>query len=585
MRWVFIFAALLVCSTLAIAPGMSLEIGLGHISQSIDEDTRPLDGDTLRMIGPRGGHATGVIIAAGRGPAAVQARLGRGGLVHSEDDSQNITRQVQVLYGSLTTDFARNPSTDAQSSFHDALIPRSEGTTAVQSLYVHIPIPRDSTPGLYRGTIDVRGRGGSAEIPIELYVSAMQLPPPQERRTWVDMLQSPDSVAYRYGVTLYSRQHLERLRPSMEMMANLGQQAMHVTAIAQTNFGNDEAMLAIGPRGIDFSGLEAYMNLFNETIGAPRFIIVYVYDGGSNDGVPQWTPPGGRRNGSTPALAASYGAEHRPIWQAAMEGLKQRAEQAGWEDTEILLGWIGDARPFGDYLECFTEVAPFARWVQFTHARGDPDERGDSDSISMLGMEVAYRIVPYSQHSISRGGGSGRGGWDNSFLQVSSMRGTNNQDTDLKFWLSQIPHAVQDGGSAHATSANFRGIGRIGMDFWQVQRPDGSSGRLLKRFSRWGNLQRDTAPALTAVGPEGALPTSRYLALWQGIQETEARILTEIGESGAASPENLSRQELSRIREQWWALRKVDELPPDLDAEHQALKQLYDAAAAVQAAQ
>ncbi|TVR10725.1 MAG: hypothetical protein EA401_12045 [Planctomycetota bacterium] len=561
--------------TLCFNSASSLEIGLGHISDSIDNDTRPKEGNTIRLVAPRGGTATGVIVVRGN-PAAAQARLSRDGL--RQGRSHNLDDAVQIWYGSKQVDFGPNRGKDDSTSpYYDALIPRPVEASRVLPIYVHISVPEDAQPGGYSGTIEVRGRGGSQDFELQVMVAPFVLPPPQQRHSWVDMLQSPDSVAYRYGVPLYSRQHLQLMRPSLEKMARLGQRVMHVTAIARTMLGNDEAMLPIGERGIDWSGLEGYMALFNETVGAPKFVVVYAVERGGNtgsgDAPPHWTPPGGRRQGSTNAEEVAYSDRYRPAWKAAMEGIQQRIQQAGWDDTEILIGWIGDARPFGDYFSFFSEIAPFARWVQFTHARGDDSPRADG-TLSVLGMDVAYRVLPYPPGNINRELGAGQSapsvdGWKGNFLNVTSMRQRNDQYHEVAFWLGQVPHATSSRGSA------YRGVARIGMDFWTVPRPGGGSGRIIQTFQRWNNLQRDNAPAITAPGPEGALPTVRYLAMAQGAQETEAFIWASKALQAGRLPQGANRNQARELLDAWRNLRVVD---PEIMAgenEFEVLTALY----------
>ena len=182
---------------------LAMDIGLGHISDTVTDDSQPRPGDTLHLAAPRGGHATGVIVVRGA-PAAAQARLGRDGLrqgrAHQLDDA------VAILYGSRHSDLGPDRGRDdSQSPYYDVLAPAPVEATQVLPIYVHVVIPEDARPGTYSGTIEVRGARASKSFDLRVDVSSFVLPPPQDRLAWVDMLQSPDSVAYRYGVPLYSR--------------------------------------------------------------------------------------------------------------------------------------------------------------------------------------------------------------------------------------------------------------------------------------------------------------------------------------------------------------------------------------------
>lgn len=552
------------------------EIGLGFIGQAVTGQTRPQPAERLVLAVPRRGSATGVIVArSGDGsPITASVELAGGRLIHQDNPRAGLHDHLQLLYATDQQDLgpAQGRGRHDPSPFLDALSPRPIGASPVQAVLVHLHIPADAQVGVYAGRLTVRTGRTTQAIELEVEVLPFVVPLPGERRAWVDLLQSPDSVAYRYGVPLYSRQHLELMRPSMEMLSRVGQRVMHVTAIARTNFGNDESMIPIGPRGVDFSGFEGYMALFDQTVGRPRFVTVYAVEMGANNGVPQWTPPGGRRMGATEPFAASYGREHRRAWQTVMQGLRQRMDRQGWGETELLIGWIGDSAPSREMVETFKQAAPFARWVQFTHARGHP--RPGEDGIQRLwDVEVPYRILPYPPNSIGRGDPPPGGGWDETFLNVTSMRGTNDFHALPMNWLGQVPHSVQ-------RSRGYRGVARIGLDFWPVRLPGRGEGRLLKRFARWHNLQRFTAPALTVPGPAGALPTIRFLCFEQGAQETEAAIVIEQAMGNGGLPEDVTGSAAGEILRAWRQLRVVADPPRNTDpeVEQKALRALYELA-------
>ncbi|MCC5850115.1 MAG: hypothetical protein JJU29_18680 [Verrucomicrobia bacterium] len=533
-----------------------VKIGPADPSATIHAGTEPLDDGAVRMVGARNGSATGlVVVRTPNGtPGQVNAQVTH--LRNISHPHLDIAGEVQVHYGSRRQDFgpsARRPNV-GDFPYFDALTPQvMPHDDPVQPVYLHLPISEQMTPGHYRGEVVVSTPRGNRTLEVLLSITPFVVARPADRLGWVDMLQSPDSIAYRYGVPLYSPEHLRLLEPSMKMLANLGSRVMHVTAVAQTNFGNDEAMIPMSRDGIDFSGFEAYFDLYRRIVGNPTLIVLYVDEQG-HERAPRWTPPGGRRDGRTGAVDAAYDEAHRERWQALMDGLHQRITAAGIDESAILLGWIGDDRNYDDRVAYWKDIAPSADWVQFTHARGDPP-MGREEVLMVGSMPVRYRVLPYAPHGWKEAAQTRAGGWDLPLIQATSMRFYNNQASPVTNYRLLGPISVQ---GQHRVRA-YRGLARMGMDFWPVRIPVDGERRLLKRFSRWHNLQRVTAPAITIPGPEGALPTVRYLNLWEGLQENEAAILIEktLAERGDTLTEE-QREKAEEILNAWRDTRKME---------------------------
>jgi hypothetical protein len=84
-----------------------------------------------------------------------------------------------------------------------------------------------------------------------------------------------------------------------------------------------------------------------------------------------------------------------------------------------------------------------------------------------------------------------------------------------------------------AVTGELRGIGRVGADYWKAVKGTGGRrvGYVHSRFAEgdwsgsWINLS--LCNSVLAPGPDGALATTRLVALTEGIQECEARIAIE----------------------------------------------------------
>jgi len=115
---------------------------------------------------------------------------------------------------------------------------------AVVPVWVTLKVPKDARPGLYKGqvTIEVEGRK-LADVPLELKVADWTVPDPDNYWTWVEMVQSPDTLALEYGAELWSDRHMELIGRSLKYLGEAGSRVLYVPLIAHTNLGNAESMV------------------------------------------------------------------------------------------------------------------------------------------------------------------------------------------------------------------------------------------------------------------------------------------------------------------------------------------------------
>ncbi|MBQ9569221.1 MAG: DUF4091 domain-containing protein [Alloprevotella sp.] len=104
------------------------------------------------------------------------------------------------------------------------------GACQTRPVWVTIDVPRDIPSGEY--VLTLRAEGGNADIPgdrslrLRLVVVDRTLPPPSEYAFHLDFWQQPYSVSRYYGVERWSDQHLELLRPYMQLLARGGQKVV-----------------------------------------------------------------------------------------------------------------------------------------------------------------------------------------------------------------------------------------------------------------------------------------------------------------------------------------------------------------------
>jgi len=79
---------------------------------------------------------------------------------------------------------------------------------AVCPVWVTIRTPKDARPGVYKGEITIEARDEKpVKVPVEFKVLDWTLPAPQDYQTWVEMVQSPDTLTTEYGMAPWSDQH------------------------------------------------------------------------------------------------------------------------------------------------------------------------------------------------------------------------------------------------------------------------------------------------------------------------------------------------------------------------------------------
>ena len=119
----------------------------------------------------------------------------------------------------------------------------------VQPVWLDIHVPADAKPGTYRGTVKISPLPTSTEgenkkspftgdleglsLPLVLEVADRTLPPPSEWSFHLDLWQNPYAVARYYDVPLWSQQHFDLMRPTMELLAKAGQKVITCSVISR----------------------------------------------------------------------------------------------------------------------------------------------------------------------------------------------------------------------------------------------------------------------------------------------------------------------------------------------------------------
>ena len=101
---------------------------------------------------------------------------------------------------------------------------------SVRPVWVTVDVPSDAKAGIYKSSVKISHNGlGSIILPFEIEVIDQLLAEPCEWDFHLDFWQHPSAVARAEGVDLWSEEHFEAMRPTMQMLADAGQKVITAT--------------------------------------------------------------------------------------------------------------------------------------------------------------------------------------------------------------------------------------------------------------------------------------------------------------------------------------------------------------------
>lgn len=435
---------------------------------------------------------------------------------------------------------------------------------AVQSVWVNVNVPTDAKPGDYAGKVTISAEGVEpVAVPLKLKVADWALPDPNEFTATLDIAQSPGSVALAYGVEMWSDAHLKLLDKTFSLLRPLGNKTLYITCIRRTHWGNEHAMVRWfkGEKGDmqpNFDIVEKYLSVSIKHLGKIPGVVLYVWEPVSSEGhaggtgtavrttdkdalITYWDP---KKNKLKRRKGPAWGtAEAKTFWKRFNDGIVPVMKKHGLENS-FLYGLIGDARPTKQSMEDITTGATKPRWAVHSHHycvnwQGFP-----------VGMGVALWGIRTTPTDPTHGHGFG---WQNPFWlsyyprEMSMQTSLVETRTKLENWLGARPVSLK----AYAQAKGCRGLGRLGADFWRVLKQGNYSLSLAGRYpeSYWGQLNLNYGvPYLLGKGKKGPVPTVRYEAFRENVQETETRIYIEKALLDEAKKAKLGEDLASRCR-------------------------------------
>lgn len=500
-------------------------------------ESRPGAQEKVRLLVPRNGTASGPVVveASPSDLARVTCRITAAPNVDLDP------AWLSVRYGS------RNMGkTNPQANDYDALWeenPRPEENFL--PLWITVKVPVGVEPGTYRGNIEVVAGSGRQSIPLEVEVYGFTMPDPLDTMTWVGLYQSPEAIAGMYDVPIWSEEHIELMRPSFQMMRRVGQRHLTLYILIDQYIGTIGTIPFVERGGRlepDYSFARRYMELFNEEVGELEALTVVIwttrlyYEGGRDGSLPE------KMEVATLNPDGSMGMKHIPtygpdatksFWSGVFMDIKEMVREIGWDNTLLTIGTAGDIRPSEEVVAYFEEVAPDYSWYFLTHGRGDPPEKNQEDEIMEIGgIRAGLYMSPFGPF---RGVSSDKPpilrGWDHAFRRISTARfGFLTRTQELINFRTAAEGTVEGWQWQDSRRGwNWRGLSGMGIDFWRYDAPWGRIDGIWQvgGGSYWPRMHTNNTAALSAAGPEGALETTRFEMLVEGIQETEARITIE----------------------------------------------------------
>lgn len=101
---------------------------------------------------------------------------------------------------------------------------------STQGIWINCQIPQTAVPGIYKGTMEVKsGDKVLATLNLNIKVAPHLLPAPSEWAYHLDLWQNPFAVARYHQVPLWSKEHLDAMRPVMKLLADAGQKIITAT--------------------------------------------------------------------------------------------------------------------------------------------------------------------------------------------------------------------------------------------------------------------------------------------------------------------------------------------------------------------
>jgi hypothetical protein len=425
------------------------------------------------------------------------------------------------------------------------------GGGSVVPIWLTVKIPKDAKSGAYAGQVTIEVKGEKPlTVPVNLQVADFVVPDTQDYKTWIELMQSPDTLALEYKVAPWSDQHWELIAESMRYIGEIGSRVVIVPLIAQTNSGDSESMVRWikkdnGTYDYDLTIVDKYLDSAVKNMGKPKFVAftaweIYlatpakeVTDRNPNSEA-SWAAARWDLRGKGPAatlldpktgqtslfnLPRFEDPNAMAAWRPLFDRLHKDMAKRGLENT-MLLGMASDMWPNKDEIATLDKASGSLKWINHTHQGllANPMAGGVGGKPGM--GYAAYNAYVWPNEYPGDPNKPRFYGWKRPELYVEFRRGG-----CLTDWLPPTQMVLPE----LEITGKQRGLGRIGGDFWAVIKDKNGQrrGTVGDRYpqSMWHSC--NLSSHMLNPGPTGPVATSRYEMLREGMQNCEARIVME----------------------------------------------------------
>jgi len=523
------------------------------IHDQFDQDFGPA---AIALVGARNGRFSGkVVVASGetiRGMKATMSSLKQGA---ATIPASQILVRYAVPWDASIAGRNRPPGSDVLLGAAPGEVPVIRGRATIP-VWVTISVPKDAKGGEYAGTLSIQAAGRKvADVPVRVVVRDWTIPDTQDWRAWIEMVESPDTLAVEYNVPLWSKEHFEMIGRSFRLIRRSGSRIVYVPLICHTNLGNKETMVRWVKKGEkyepDYTIVDTYLDSVQQNLGTPKVVCFWAWDAWMNPPGEKFTAIGPDDRASQREEKAKMAArvamaakgvpvtafdpatgksemvflpkydtpEGKALWSPVWKTLREKLRQRGWEQA-MMLGCMTDWQPTREDAVVLKELTGNLPWACCAHhcAWRDRPEGGKNAvhgiaSVGLTTLALSFTLTINPEHGRTCG-------WRNPLLQAQYWRA---QYLNVHS-LSTLRHEAES-----QITGNQRGLGRLGGDFWPCVKDKRGrrAGTVTDRYpeSYWHNLNVENW--FLAPGPDGAVGTARLEAVCEGVQECEARIAIE----------------------------------------------------------
>jgi hypothetical protein len=437
---------------------------------------------------------------------------------------------------------------------------RDPRSPSIQPVWVTVQVPPGAQPGDYAGKLTLIAEGLPAlDVPLTIHVSGYALPDTKDFALHMGFVQSPDTVALRYNVPMWSEAHWALIEQSFKVLATVATKELTIPMIRRTHFGNELAMIwwvrqADGTLKPDLHLVDRYIETAVRHLGKVPVVTFYISEGEEARTIPRITefdPVTGQFFGR---LGPVWGTDEAvAFWKPAIEGIGKILAKHGL-DKSLCFGYHADGGngPQCD-LDCIkdlTTLAPESRWVRVSHmwfGGKSMDKSPNGNPWARVGLVGNYGVFwdPDKDKPFF--------GWQNPYVVTAYTRGTffvNSSLMDYRICAEAIlltgrrePMAgwgITDyaGEFGRDTFPGMRGYGPWGGDYWPVLKGRGGSTDIIARYndpaaahwdptSSWSTTGLNVYTYIVGDGAAGPVPTVRSEVMRESIQEAEARIFVQ----------------------------------------------------------